>query len=40
MKDVSNRAAIYVSPKEMFKTWAELYNDSSAEELAKGDGKK
>ena len=34
MKDVSNRAAINVSPKEMFKTWAELYNDSSAEELA------
>ena len=34
MKDVSNRAAIYISPKEMFKTWAKLYNDSSEEELA------
>jgi len=33
MKDVSNRAAIYVLPKKMFKTWAELYNDSSEEEL-------
>jgi len=34
MKDVSNRVAINVSPKEMFKTWAELYNDSSEKELA------
>lgn len=33
MKEISNRSALYVIPKEPFKKWATFYNELSKEEL-------
>ncbi|NOR24110.1 MAG: hypothetical protein GQ542_06890 [Desulforhopalus sp.] len=40
MKEISNRSAIIVTPKSPFNEWAELYNESSKEELENRLGEK
>lgn len=33
MKEITNRSALFVIPKEPFKEWAKLYNESPIEDL-------
>ena len=33
MKEVNNRSALYVIPKEPFKEWADFYNEESQNDL-------
>lgn len=34
MKEITNRSALFVTPREPFKEWARLHNESPMEDLA------